>query len=307
MADAVKTWWSRRRRKARVLVGMALAGVRKVRSKFRDEQALDRMLDRSHRRVATDCGLTGKRVLITGSTRGIGFALACAMVEQGASVVVHGRRPAEARETAHQIGRARKNPSASVVGIGVDLTVSGSGATLVEAAIAALGGIDLVINRAGVHDPHLKPVWETSSDEITSMLRVNLVATFEVCAAAVGHMVESGIAGRVINLSTMAAKTEEVSSGGIASYGVSKIALEGLSHFLAAEAGAHGITVATLRPDMIDTDMVAPFFPLDKRLRMLPPDSLVPPVLHVATAPDEEVHGRIFDQLDLLKMLGENG
>lgn len=282
---------------------MALAAVRKVLSKLRQEQATDRMLVRARERTAADGSLTGKRVLVTGSTRGIGRALAEAFVQQGASVVVHGRTDDAAHELADRLG-ARSGPGVSVVGIGADLSVPGSGTTLVERAITALGGLDLVVNNAGVHDPELKPLWETSSEEMASVMRVNVLAAFEVSAAAMAHMVGTGVAGRIVNLSTTAVGKHDVTSGGIASYGISKIALEGLARFLAAEGEAHGITVTTVRPDAVDTAMVAPFYSLDRRLRMLPPDSLVPPVLHLAAAPSEDVHGRMFDQQELLEMLG---
>ena len=74
-----------------------------------------------------------------------------------------------------------------------------------------------------------------------------------------------------------------------------------MSAFLAA-ANAD-ITVSTLRPDTIDTDMVAPLFPLDHRLRMLPAQSVVPAVLYLATAPRAEVHGKVFEQLQLVEQL----
>lgn len=284
---------------------MVLAAVRKVVSTLREEQRTDAVVRRALRRATDDAGVAGTRVLVTGSTRGIGLALAEAFVAQGAHVVVHGRRDAEARQVARRLSRAgRSGGVARVVGVGADLSASGSGGALVASAITALGGLDLVISNAGVHDPALKPVWETSSEEMTAVLRVNVLAAFEVCSAAVAHLVERGAAGRVVLVSTLAAKTDEVYAGGIASYGVSKIALEGLAHFLAAEAGPHGVTVATVRPGTVDTAMVAPFFPLDKRLRMLPATSLVAPVLHLATAPHDEVHGRFFDQHDLLEELG---
>jgi NAD(P)-dependent dehydrogenase (short-subunit alcohol dehydrogenase family) len=114
-------------------------------------------------------------------------------------------------------------------------------------------------------------------------------------------MRERAIAGRIINISTGAARPANVSDNGIATYAVSKFGLEALSAFLAAESPA--ITVTTLRPDTIDTDMVASLFPLDQRLRMLGPESVVPAALYLASAPRAEVHGRIFEQLQLVEQL----
>ncbi|MEY4582128.1 MAG: hypothetical protein RL701_6831 [Pseudomonadota bacterium] len=294
------------KRRARVLAGLTLGAFRKLLSKLREDQQIERVLTRAQAQATAHSNMAAKRVLITGSTRGIGRALAEAFVRQGASVVVHGRRETEARAVAEQLGKVRSSHAAAavVVGIGADLGLAGAGKTLVERAVAELGGLDLVINNAGVHDPKRKPIWETSGDEIEAVMRINFFATFEVCSAALASMIANGVAGRIINISTVAAKPSHVTAGGIATYGVSKFALEGLSHYLAAEAGPQGVTVTTLRPGMIDTDMVAPLFTVDWRLRMLPPESVVPPVLHLASAPMQEVHGRMFDQADLMEKLG---
>lgn len=284
----------------RVLTGLVLGVVRLLRSKLQHERDTDRMLGAARRAVVVD--VVDARVLVTGSTRGIGRALAEAFVRQGASVVVHGRRESEAVDVARQLAR-KARPGATVVGLGADLAQQHAGTRLVERAVAALGGVDVVVNNAGVHDPEFKPLWETTSDQMTAVVRVNLLAAFEVCAAAIADMLERGVAGRIVNVSTMAARSDYIGAAGVANYGISKVALEALGQYAAAEAGPHGITVSTVRPTSIDTDMLAPLIPRDKRMRMLPADSLVAPVLHLAGAPHDDVHGRTFDQQELLDLL----
>jgi 3-oxoacyl-[acyl-carrier protein] reductase len=292
------------KQRARVLAGFTLGALRKAADKARAiRQAETRQVRAKQRAVATST-LTGKRVLITGSTRGIGKALAEAFVQQGANVVVHGRRESVAREVAQALAKLRPSEASVVLGFGADLAQAGAGRDLVERALSELHGLDIVINNAAIHDPRRKPFWETSSEEMLGVVRVNLLAAFDVSAAAAASMLAEDVAGRIINISTTAANPSHVSNAGIASYGISKVALEGLSHYLSAES--QHVTVTTIRPGTIDTDMVAPLFSLDRRWRMLPPESMVPPILHLACAPHAQVHGRIFEQLELMNMLASD-
>lgn len=286
-------------KRSRQLAAKAMGTVREVLAKLNGPTATERLLAGAGARVEGQASaLVGKRVLITGSTRGIGRALAAAFARCGARVIVHGRRSADAREVAASLSR---RGSLRAVGIGVDLSAAGGGRALVERALEEVGGLDVVINNAAIHDPRHKPIWITSSEEMHQALKVNVLAPFDVAAGAIASMMGRDIEGRIINISTPAANTAGVSARGVASYGISKIALEGLSCYLAAEA--RNIAVTTLRPAAVDTDMVKPLFARDERWLMLPPESLVPAVLHLATAPRERIHGRVFEQMELLAAL----
>jgi NAD(P)-dependent dehydrogenase (short-subunit alcohol dehydrogenase family) len=289
-------------RRARLVAAKAAGVARRVLAVLTGPTATERVIAAATGRLENRSRLVGKRVLITGSTRGIGRALADGFARQGATVVVHGRREVDARQTASAISGPQLS-NLRAVGIGADLSSAGAGRRLVDRAISELGGLDLVVNNAAIHDPTRKPIWVTSSEEMHEILRVNVLAPFDVSVSAIAGMLARGIEGRVINISTDAANPAQVAAGGVASYGISKFAVEGLSCYLAAEAP--GITVATLRPGAIDTDMVRPLFPRDERWLMLPPESVVPAVLHLATAPREHVHGRVFEQLTLLRELAE--
>jgi NAD(P)-dependent dehydrogenase (short-subunit alcohol dehydrogenase family) len=281
------------------LAGMTITAIRKVAVQLRETREIERTLGLAATAVESET-VAGKRVLITGSTRGIGRALATAFARRGASVVVHGRDEGDVRRAVAAITQAA-DAMDRVHGVAVDLSNAGAGRELVDRAVTELGGLDVVINNAGIHDPTRKPIWFTSSEEMLRTFAVNCLAVFDVSVAAGRSMMAQGIAGRIVNISSGAADARHVSDSGIASYGISKIALEGLSEYLAAEA--HAVTVTTLRPDTIATDMVVPLYPPERRWRMLPPDSMVPAVLHLVCAPREQVHGRVFEQIELIRSL----
>jgi 3-oxoacyl-[acyl-carrier protein] reductase len=283
----------------RLLAGKALNRARKLFSVWSDATRTERMFAAASELTALRA-LTGARVLITGSTRGIGRALAAGLVAHGARVAVHGRGQLDADSVARLIAEARGDPHCAC-GVAADLALPGAGRMLVSRAVDALGGLEIVINNAAIHEPERKPIWRTSSHEMQRVLAINVLAPFDVCSAAISSMIEQGIAGRIINISSGAADPARVSASGIASYGISKIALEGLSCYLAAEAA--GIVVTTLRPGAIDTEMTASLFPRAECWQMLPPESLLPTVLHLLSAPAAEVHGQVFDQLALVRDL----
>jgi NAD(P)-dependent dehydrogenase (short-subunit alcohol dehydrogenase family) len=292
--------WFDMKRLMPVLAGMTITAIRKVAFQVRETLEIERSLALAVTAVERE-PIAGKRVLISGSTRGIGHALAHAFARRGAHVVVHGREEEEVRRAAVAIAHATGAADHHVHGVAVDLARAGAGRELVDRAVSDLGGLDVVINNAAIHDPTRKPIWCTTSEEMLRTIAVNCLAPFDVSVAAGRSMMAQGIAGRILNISSGAADARHVSDSGIASYGISKIALEGLSEYLAAEA--RGVTVTTLRPDTIATDMVVPLFPPEQRWRMLSPDSMVPAVLHLVCAPREQVHGKVFEQLTLIRSL----
>lgn len=283
----------------RSIAGLAVGAVRKGLEKL-SEPARAQQLTAAARQVIESSALAGKKILITGSTRGIGRALAEGFAAEGASVAIHGRRQSDARDAASAIASSRPR---KIIGVWADLAAPGAGRDLAAQAISGLGGLDLVINNAGIHDPTRKPIWATSTDELMRLLQVNLVAAFDVAVAAIPTMLERGQGGRIINISTGVASPTHIVDTGIASYGISKIALEGFSQYLAAESKE--LTITTLRPATLATDMVVPLFSVDQRWRLMPPESIVPAALYLATAPRDAVHGRVFDQKSLTQQLAE--
>ena len=279
--------------------GITISAIRKLAVQVRDTIEVDRKLVSAARAVESE-SVAGKRVLITGSTRGIGRALATAFARRDALVVVHGRGESDVQRAVLDIVRAGAAAD-RVHGVAVDLSTPGAGRSLIDRAVSARGGLDVVIHNAAIHDPTRKPIWSTSSEEVLRTFVVNCLAVFDVSVAAGRSMMEQGVAGRILNISSGVADSRHSRDSGVASYGISKIALEGLSDYLAAET--RDVTVITLRPATIATDMVAPLFSLEHRWRMLSPESMVPAVMHLLCAPREQVHGKVFEQLALIHAL----
>jgi NAD(P)-dependent dehydrogenase (short-subunit alcohol dehydrogenase family) len=179
-------------------------------------------------------GLKDRSVLITGATSGIGRAAAEQFAGAGARVIVSGRDRRRGEEVVAAIersgGRARF--------IGADLAAADAARVLAEAA----GEVDVLVNNAGVFP--FAATDETTSEQIDEVLRVNVVAPFQLTAALAPQMPSRGH-GAVINVSTMAAS---FGLPGAAAYGASKAAVELLTKAWAAEYGAQGVRVNAVAP-----------------------------------------------------------
>ncbi|GLI28027.1 3-oxoacyl-ACP reductase [Agromyces rhizosphaerae] len=186
--------------------------------------------------------LDGRRAIVTGAARGIGRAIAERFAAEGASVAVLDLDADAARATAHEIG-ARAFP--------VDLADHDAARAAVAGAAEALGGLDVLVNNAGVL--RLGPLLEITADEWDLVQRVNARSMLSTTQAAAPVMIAAG-AGRIVNLASMAAK-----SGGAneAAYAASKAAVVALTRATALELGPHGITANALCPGYILTDMGA--------------------------------------------------
>jgi NAD(P)-dependent dehydrogenase (short-subunit alcohol dehydrogenase family) len=187
-------------------------------------------------------------VLVTGASRGIGRAIAEAFASGGDRVAVHHRDSAglAAEVLAGLAGSGH-------VAVQADLTDAGAVRREVDRACEALGGLDVLVNNAGVFTPH--PVTEVSYDEWQAAWRetlgVNLVGAANATWCAVRHMLAGG-GGRIINVSSRGAFRGEP---GQPAYGASKAGLNALGQSLARDLAPHGIAVATVAPGYVETDM----------------------------------------------------
>ena len=189
--------------------------------------------------------LTGRTALITGSSRGIGRAIAQAFSERGASVAVHCRTPEEARDAAARISPLAQ---ARVSGFGADLAVEGAGRQLVERVFGDLGAIDIVVLNASAQVR--RPFIEISPEEFSFQIDVNLRATFEILQVALPRMAEAGW-GRVLTIGSV---QQVRPNAKLAVYAATKSAQVNLATNLAKQYAALGITVNNLAPGLIDTD-----------------------------------------------------
>ena len=187
--------------------------------------------------------LSGRRALVTGSTRGIGRSIAESLAEAGADVVVHSRSQRDAESVAKQIG-------SQAVGIGVDLRSEGAPKRLVDKTVAALGGIDILVNNAGLTSP--AAALDLTEESWNETLTLNLTVPFLCSQAAARHMIDHG-AGVIINVTSVAAYRWPVNR---LAYVASKSALRTITEALAGE-WAPQIRVNSVAPGYIETAMVA--------------------------------------------------
>jgi NAD(P)-dependent dehydrogenase (short-subunit alcohol dehydrogenase family) len=189
-------------------------------------------------------------VLVTGASRGIGRAIATAFAGLGDRVAVHHRDSAP-RAAAVVAGL----PGSGHAAVQADLADPEAVRRAVDAACAALGGLDVLVNNAGVFTPH--PITEVSYAEWQAAwqatLGVNLVGAANVTWCAVQHMIAGG-GGRIVNVSSRGAFRGEP---GQPAYGASKAGLNAFGQSLARALAPYGIAVASVAPGYVDTDMAA--------------------------------------------------
>lgn len=193
--------------------------------------------------------LQGKKAIVTGGTRGIGFAVVQSFLKNGASVALFGSR----QETVGKALAALKaeNPDWEVIGMAPDLTDYGA----VDAAFAevekAFGRIDILVNNAGISAR--EPLYDYTPEAFEKIMRLNVSAVFNGCRAAAPRMKAQG-GGSIINTSSMVSLYGQPSGVG---YPTSKFAVNGMTRSLARELGRDNIRVNAVAPGVTRTDMVA--------------------------------------------------
>jgi 3-hydroxybutyrate dehydrogenase len=194
--------------------------------------------------------LNGRTALITGSTQGIGLAIAQRLAQAGAGVVLHGIEPdATGAALAAQLAATHGVPAAYVR---ADLADADAAAALVDAASAALAAPDILVNNAGIQ--HTCPIEDFPSARWHAILAVNLSAAFFGMRAAVPGMRRRGW-GRIVNIASVHGLVASVNK---AAYLAAKHGLVGLSKGVALETATQGITVNCICPGWTDTAIIAP-------------------------------------------------
>jgi NAD(P)-dependent dehydrogenase (short-subunit alcohol dehydrogenase family) len=193
-----------------------------------------------------DLRLTGKRALVTGSNSGLGAAIAREFAAEGVSVVVHGRDRDRAAAVARDV-EARGVGAAIALG---DLTKDDEANAVADAAVAAFGGIDILVNSAGGVVRDGNPKWqEMSSDDWLMAFNFNVVSIMRLAQRLVPAMMERGW-GRVINISSIAGGTF---SGVLHDYGAAKAAVDHMTANLSKTFAPRGVTVNAIVPGTIMT------------------------------------------------------
>ncbi|MFI9767746.1 SDR family oxidoreductase [Streptomyces sp. NPDC052415] len=189
--------------------------------------------------------LDGKVALVTGGSRGIGAATAVALARAGADVAV---TYVNGKEAASDVVRAVEALGRRGVALRADSSDAGEAAEAVTRTASELGGLDVLVNNAGVGV--LGPLESLSPQDVDRVLAVNVRAVFLASQAAAALLPEGG---RIITIGSCV--TQRVPGPGAALYAMSKSALIGLTKALARELGARGITANIVHPGPIDTDM----------------------------------------------------
>jgi len=238
--------------------------------------------------------MAGRAVLVTGASRGIGQAIAATFAASGDRVAVHCR----------QLSAAADAVLAALPGDGHVLAPADLGdpeavRSMVDSAAGALGGLDVVVNNAGVYAPHAilgdsyadwQAVWRHT-------LEVNLLGPANVVWCAARHM---GRGGRIVNVSSRGAFRGEP---GHVAYGASKAGLNSLTQSLAVALAPRGIAVTAVAPGFVETDMAAPALAVDGDAvraqspfrRVAQPEEIAAAVHWLASPAAEWASGTIVD------------
>jgi len=190
--------------------------------------------------------LDGKVALVTGASRGIGRATAIALAQAGADVAVgcSADSPTAASVAEEITGLGRR-----AVVLAADLADAAAAEALVERTIAGLGGIDIVVNNAGITRDGLAV--RMSDADWQHVIAVDLSAAFVICRAALRPMLRKRY-GRILNVSSVSGV---IGNAGQVNYAAAKAGLIGLTKSLAREVATRNITVNAVAPGFIETDM----------------------------------------------------
>lgn len=190
-----------------------------------------------------DFSLAGRTAIVTGAASGIGAAIATAFAAKGARVALADMNLEGARQLAGTLaGGARA--------FACDVTDAGSIAAVVADVTTAFGGIDILVNSAGIVD--LAPAESLSPDAWARTIDINLSGSFAMAQAVGRAMIASGRGGRIINLASQAGS---VAIEKHVAYCAAKFGILGVTKVLALEWGRHGITVNAISPTVVMTDL----------------------------------------------------
>lgn len=187
-----------------------------------------------------------KNVFVTGSTRGIGLAIAHKFASLGANVVLNGRSP-----ISEELLAQFTDYGVQVIGISGDVSSQVDAKRMVDEAIASLGSVDILINNAGITRDGM--ALRMSEVDFEAVLKINLTGTFNMTQAVLKPMTKAR-EGAIINLSSVVGL---MGNAGQANYAASKAGVIGFSKSIAREVAARNVRVNVIAPGFIESDMTA--------------------------------------------------
>jgi 7-alpha-hydroxysteroid dehydrogenase len=239
-------------------------------------------------------GVPGQVAIVTGAGRGIGRASALALAEQGADVVLAARTEEQLREVAAEVEAMGRR----AVVVPTDVSDTSNLAGLVDAAIAELGRIDIVVNNAGGAEP--RPFLDTSERFFEAAFHFNVTTAFTLTKLAVPHMLETD-GGAVVNISSAVGR---LTGRGYAGYGTAKAALSHLTRLLAFDlaprirvnAIAVGATATSALEIVLTNDELREAMVATTPLKRLgEPEDIAIAVLYLASAAGGFLTGKILE------------
>jgi NAD(P)-dependent dehydrogenase (short-subunit alcohol dehydrogenase family) len=240
--------------------------------------------------------LSGKVAIVTGSGRGLGCAIAVGLGEAGAAVVTCSRTLAEAEQTAARI----RDAGGRAIAVRADTGERASAEDLVASAVDAFGGVDVLVNNAGID--RIEPSEEVSDENLLTVMQTNLVGYFHCAQAAGRRMLERG-GGSIINISSIAG---QVGIAGLTSYSISKGGVDQMTRVMAVEWATRGVRVNAIAPGYFENIMVGAdtehdrpdkqqqvitFTPMARRGR---PGELIGPAVFLASDASSYVTGAVL-------------
>lgn len=247
----------------------------------------------THPAPGTRIDLTGRVALVTGSTRGIGRAIAVTLAHAGARVAVAGRDAEKAAAVAAELQDAA---GVEVRGYAADIADTAQAAALVDAVEKDFGHLDILVNNAGLTRDNL--MMRIKDDDWDVVIDANLRGAFATCRAATRGMMKRRW-GRIINLASVVGMT---GNKGQVNYAASKAGLIGMTKSIAKELASRNILANVVAPGFIETDMTAQMTP-DARAtlsagipleRLGTPDDVAGMVLVLASDLTSYVTGQVF-------------
>lgn len=224
-----------------------------------------------------------KVAVITGASQGLGRALALAYAAEGAKLVVNARGEESLRSVVEELERRE----AEVLAVAADVSKGEDAKRLIGAAVERFGGIDVLVNNAGILGPRVR-IEDYPEDEWRRVIDINLTGPFLVCKAAIPHMRDGGSIINVVSGVSVEGRAEW------GAYSVSKFGVEGLTQILAAELKDRGIRVNAVDPGGMRTSMRAAAYPDEDPMTRITPEENTAAFLYLASDDSKGVTGERF-------------